>query len=99
MESTLTAKAELSIVFLSLLLSLVLDSYGYYIGEVTMLLSRSEDYLNKTSPGQGIIIASVLERILTLDYFVVSTNFAEAKIFTLNRRFQLLQVVEKFLRS
>ncbi len=34
MESTLTAKAEVSIVLLSLLESVVLGFYGYYIGEV-----------------------------------------------------------------
>jgi len=50
MESTLTAKTELTIVLLSLFRSVVLGFYGYYIGEVVLPLSRSGDYL--TRPAQ-----------------------------------------------
>jgi hypothetical protein len=40
MESTLTAKTKFSIVLFSLLESVILSFYGYYLGEVTQTLSR-----------------------------------------------------------
>jgi hypothetical protein len=53
MESTLTAKTEFSIVLFSLLESVVLGFYGYYIGEVTPGTIPFGRLSNKTSPGQG----------------------------------------------
>ena len=54
MESTLAAKTEFSIVLFSLLESVVLGFYGYYIGEVTSDTIPFRRLYHKTSPGQGL---------------------------------------------
>lgn len=53
MENTLTAKTESSVVLLSLLESVVLGFYGYYIGEVAFATIPFRRLSNKTDPGQG----------------------------------------------
>lgn len=58
-EDTLTAKTEVSIVFLSLFESVVLGFYGYVIGEVTPVTIPFRRVCNKTSPGRVFIMRSV----------------------------------------
>ncbi len=57
MESTLTAKTEVSIVLLSLLESVVLGFYGYYIGEVTPVTIPFRRLSSKISPGRVLIMS------------------------------------------
>jgi hypothetical protein len=58
---TLAAKTGLTIVFLSLLRSVVLGINGYYIGEVAMLLSRSEECFKLDQPRPGYLLVFGLE--------------------------------------
>ncbi|MFN6569452.1 hypothetical protein A6770_12255 [Nostoc minutum NIES-26] len=69
MKSTLTAKTESSIVLLSLLESVVLGFYGYYIGEVVLATIPFRRLSNKTSPGQGS------NYDLTLEFRLILGNF------------------------
>lgn len=59
MEDTLTAKTEVSIVFLSLFESVVLGFCGYVIGAVTSVTIPFRRVSNKTSPGRVLIMSSV----------------------------------------